>query len=655
MYRRCRSSVVAVAAAAVLVATSSVYAQTASRGAHVSVIDHERGISPAFFEARNTPGYPYVSHIGESRVLLGDAGPVAQRIYNESYGYEVFFEVLLEGAGPAQPTAEGVGGTFNYYRGDDPSLWLEGIGSYQRVRYAGIYPGIDLEVAGEDGQFVYRFTLAPGVTLEPLVLACSSTLYADEEGVIRSEDAVFEARPPVVRQETPAGPVEFVSSMRLLDDRRCGFVTPEGLDGALETVVEYRLGLRLQNAFRRFYNGCNSVGTFRGRVVTLSSAPAVAAPAPDTGMWLGGGEALIVTAMKGNGQIEWCTVIDGMKVLYDGYSFMAQESGNGLSIAPDGSVWVTGSTTSVDFPLVSPFQAEYGGQSINLDAVVVRLDLSGRVVFSSYLGSWGTENAFNISADAGGAWIAGTANLSSFPMPDYTGPRPTTTGTDAFVARITNDGEYTWGYCLATDKGDYGRGVAGASQTEVWVTGYSQSPSFPVVGGFDATFAGTSEAFVARLSTTQGLLWSTFLGGDGQDIARDIAVDRRGNAWVTGYTRSADFPVVGGFDTEPIPGATNAFLAKFGPSGTFDWCGFIGGENWNQGLGVSIDRRGEVWVSGSGNGPDGEDSFVTSVSRNGRLRSLAFFPSAESEVDPPLSAFDVVAVGRRAWVACGVK
>jgi uncharacterized protein (TIGR03437 family) len=149
---------------------------------------------------------------------------------------------------------------------------------------------------------------------------------------------------------------------------------------------------------------------------------------------------------------------------------------------------------------------------------------------------------------------------------------------------------------------DYATAVASDPQGNTYVAGLTYSPDFPVTpGAAQTTFGGTCDAFIAKLDPNGRLIWATYLGGILDDWATGIAVDTAGNVWVTGYTRSANFPLV-----NPIQGMLDnglsddfdAFVAKLSNDGSqFYYSTFLGGPDDDGGVGIAADSQGNAYVA----------------------------------------------------------
>ena len=202
------------------------------------------------------------------------------------------------------------------------------------------------------------------------------------------------------------------------------------------------------------------------------------------------------------------------------------------------------------------------------DAFVTKYDSAGAVVYSSYLGGNTNDGAYGIAADtAGNAYLTGQTYSSNFP----TTPgafQVTGSAADGFVTKINPAGS---GLVYSTYFGGSVRdevlGIAVDNSGNAYVTGDTQSPDFPTTpGAYQVALRGWNDAFVSKLNATgTALLYSTYLGGDDRENSYGIAVDSSGNAYVTGYTQSTNFPLSNAFQTT-YGGGSDAFVAKVNPS-----------------------------------------------------------------------------------------
>ncbi|HUW34881.1 MAG TPA: SBBP repeat-containing protein [Planctomycetota bacterium] len=294
----------------------------------------------------------------------------------------------------------------------------------------------------------------------------------------------------------------------------------------------------------------------------------------------------------------------------------------GVAVDASRNVLITGWTESYGWTS-GGFDTDFGGHYLP-DAFVVKLSPSGGHLWSTYLEGMGAELGFGVAVDASdnvvitgrtdSAWVSGGFDTSLNGLED------------AFVAKLTPLGGHVWSTYLGGSGNETGWGAAVDAQGSILITGETISAGW-TLGGFDTSFNGDSDAFVAKLSSSGEHLWSTYVGGDRVDYGQGVAVDVSGNAVVTGNTDSGGW-ASGGFDTSH-DGGTDAFVAKFGPSGQHLWSTYLGGSGNDSGWSVATDPAGAIviagdtcsanWVSGGFDATFGgeSDAFVAKLTSAG--------------------------------------
>jgi hypothetical protein len=231
-----------------------------------------------------------------------------------------------------------------------------------------------------------------------------------------------------------------------------------------------------------------------------------------------------------------------------------------------GNAYVTGYTSSANFPTANAFQAAFGGLA---NAFVAKLNAAGSALaYSTYLGGSGFDYGQGIAVDSSSnAYVTGTTSSTNFPTASafqatHDGPPPF--GDDAFVTKLNAAGSaLVYSTYLGGNDDDEGYGIAVDSSGSAYVTGKTYSANFPTANAFQVAAGGDGDAFVTKLNATGSVLvYSTYLGGNDSDVAYGIAVDSSGNAYVTGYTSSANFPTAKALHAV-YGGGTDAFVTKF--------------------------------------------------------------------------------------------
>jgi uncharacterized repeat protein (TIGR01451 family) len=258
----------------------------------------------------------------------------------------------------------------------------------------------------------------------------------------------------------------------------------------------------------------------------------------------------------------------GSSFVYSSYlGGSASDSGTAIDVDTTGAAYVTGDTSSMNFPVVNAFQATPAGQ---IDAFVARVDPSGTALsWATYLGGSDFDIVKGIAVNGSGdAYVAGLTSSSNFPInnaiqPSFRGSQ------DGFITRLKSDGSaLDFSTYLGGTAFDQIYAIAVDSAGNTYVTGSTTSLDFPVVNAVQSTkngdpSIGHSDVFVTKLNPQgSAIVYSTYLGGDVSDQGNSIAVDATGNAYVTGTAFSGDFP------TTPSPirsaGPSDSFVTKIG-------------------------------------------------------------------------------------------
>lgn len=275
------------------------------------------------------------------------------------------------------------------------------------------------------------------------------------------------------------------------------------------------------------------------------------------------------------------------------------DQGLGLAIDGSGNAYVTGLTNSTNFPTQGPYQTANGGQA---DAFITKIAPGGTsLVYSTYLGGSSFDKGTAIVVDgSGNAYVTGYTSSNNFPT--TTGVFQTTYGGNgnAFVAELNPAGaQLVYSTYLGGSGGDFGQGIAIDSAGDAYVTGSTQSANFPVANAYQGTIKGGSDAFVSELNPAgASLVFSTYVGGAAADTAQAIAVDGSGNIFVAGYTYSTDFPTASALQAQN-GGQSDAFLFKMKPSGAgLVFSTYLGGSGIDRAFGLALDGSGNVYLAG---------------------------------------------------------
>lgn len=306
------------------------------------------------------------------------------------------------------------------------------------------------------------------------------------------------------------------------------------------------------------------------------------------------------------------------------------DSGSSIAVDASGSVYITGDTNSINFPITAgSFQpASGGGTCDNLpcrDAFVTKINSAGTaLIYSTYLGGNNSDAGAGIVVDASGnAYLTGITLSTNFPTTAGSlqttlssgncgtadAPRPCS---DAFVVKVNATGSnITYSTYLGGSREESGRSIALDSSGNAYITGNTDSTNFPTTAGaFQTTLIGNcgtpdaprpcSDAFITKINITgTALIFSGFLGGSNVDRANGIAVDTSGNAYIIGDTGSSDFPTTTGAFQTTLK-LSDAFITKINATGTaLIYSTFFGGTDTEVGSSIAVDATNHAYVTGS--------------------------------------------------------
>lgn len=282
------------------------------------------------------------------------------------------------------------------------------------------------------------------------------------------------------------------------------------------------------------------------------------------------------------------------------------DSAAGLAVDSGGNAYVTGVTDSASqFPVTGgALQTSLNGAS---DAFVVKLNSTGKdVVYGTYFGGSGDETAGDIAVDSGGrAYVVGSTDSSDLPTSTGAFDRSANGSDDVFLVRLNASGTgLLYSTYLGGTSADVGTAIALDGTDNVYITGYTNSGDFNTTAeAYDTSHNGGTDAFVARLDTSQwgtpSLVFSTFLGGSGNDRGNDIVVDSGGGATIVGQVRSNDLPTTADAHDATLGGSVDAFAAMVNATGaTLLYGTYLGGSALDYGQAVTIDGFDNLYITG---------------------------------------------------------
>jgi hypothetical protein len=497
----------------------------------------------------------------------------------------------------------------NYFIGRKDQ-WRANVGSFGRVRYASVYPGIDMVYYGNQSQLEYDFVVAPGADPRSIRLRFqgANRVRISDAGDLLVDDMV--QKRPVIYQDNPRR--EIAGRYVLLGKNTVG-VRVADYDRSRELVIDPVL------SYLSYMGGTGgdriNASKLVGNKLYLTGQT--------TNQDLGSTEGAYNTTFKGLTDM-FLAIVDvtpgaGYPLLYMTY-FGGSNTDIGLAIDVDsqGFVYLTGSTNSFDFPLGGD-TVQATGAGTNTASFLVKLQPAfagtDALWYSTYLaGDTGeTIGKGVVAGPDGSAYLIGTTKADNFPVTDNAYQKVRWGPQDAFVSKIDGFGKLAYSTYIGGEGIDDGRAILLGKNGLVYITASTLSDYFPMAGYSAQPFrAGAQDVVVDVLDMSKSgessLIYGTFYGGSGNEEVRGMAFDAAGNIVITGYTLSTDLPITGDALQPQSAGNGDAFVAILDPSTAFAqglrYSTYYGGKNGDVGYQVAMDAQGNIAMTGYTLSPD---------------------------------------------------
>jgi hypothetical protein len=575
-----------------------------------------QAVSQAFRPAADT-AYEEVGI--DHTILLSAQGDLELRLPSAGALPALHIGVLGARENPILAPEEQLSGTAFEYIGNDASKWRRDIPLYAKLRYSGIYPGIDLVYHGTQGQLEFDFVVNPGSDPRTIRIALRGAAGAQETtsgGLLMSSSAAsISLGRPVAYQSVAGQNRNINASYRLLS-------TSPGAQAVTEVAVD--LGAydpSVPVVIDPIINW-TIYPKPPGLIGNDSSGKAVAV-GTDGNVWVAGWQwySYSGNANQHSGYLAKLTP-DGQilrRGRFGGYSceVVGDPYGDealGMAADTSGGAWVVGWTSCSDFPTANAYQPNRAG---NRDAFVVHFPINADYLISStFLGGASEEIAYGVGVNnaSGEVWVTGRTGSTGFPLLGWYGGYGGGTY-DAFASRYNGAGQLVFSRFLGGSSDDTGYNLAVDPYGNAYLVGMTFSSNFPLANATQWSSGGNSDAFVTKLDGGGNMLFSTFLGGSGIENAFGIAADSSQNIWVGGRTGSTNFPLLNPLLSAYRGGPSDAFISRYvfnGSGYTYDFGTFMGGSDNDVVYGLGIDPSGRVWISGqtfSYNWPCTPDAF----------------------------------------------
>ncbi len=485
-------------------------------------------------------------------------------------GYHAYKLIYLNASPEVLTEAEGQSPEYyNYYLGNDQSRWSSGVHNYQKVKYSGLYPGIDMQMYQSDYHLKTDYFVHSGSNPEIIQIKYSGV----EKIKIKNKNLLIETSVNKVTELKPFayqlidGDTLHVKCNYILKDNVVGFNFPDSYNKSYDLVID---------------------------------------------------PVLIFSTYSGSTADNW-----GYTATYDYKGF----------------VYAAGNVFAIGYPTtVGAFQTTYNGG--NCDIAITKYDTTGSFLkYSTYFGGNGPEVPHSIFVNSNNElFVFGTTGSSNFPVTpgayDITFNGGTaytltyvlnyTNGSDMYISRFKADGTALLASTYFGGSGNdglnttpplkynYADDVRGEvlldANDNCYVVSSTQSSDFPVTSGaFQTTIGGgTQDGCIVKLDNNlQNLIWSSYLGGSGNDAIYAIAIDTSNNIYVCGGTTSTNFPVTPGvIQPSNLGGSCDGFVTKINTNGNAILRStYYGSSGYDQIYLIELDKKNNVHVFGQTTAP----------------------------------------------------
>lgn len=530
-------------------------------------------------------------------------------------------------------------GTVNYFTGKNKKKWQTGIPTYKAVVYKNIYKNVDMRFYGNKRQLEYDVIVKPGA--DPSIINLSydgiKEMKIAKNGNMEMllDKSKLTQKRPYIYQDIKGKRVEIAGSFKIKKQDKGAKKSKEFIYGfqvaaydksyplVIDPIISYSTYLAATGTYldgnTTEYAKAIAVDNLGNAYVTgVTQSTNFPMENPIQGTHNGGYDDVFITKIDPSGsEIIYSTYLGGS----------GRDIGIDIAVDDLGNMYITGHTTSQDFPLVNPIKSTLN--NYDRDAFITKLDASGgNIVYSTYLGGSLGDRASGIALDnAGNAYISGWAISADFPIVNpLPGSGIPSRDSNGFITKINADGSaFIFSTYLSSGnrRETHAKDIAVDSSGNVYITGTTQG-GMPVVNAIQDTcnwcgklyYGGGRDVFVTKLdSTGTNVLFSTYLGGDSADTGYAIAVDNSENIYITGDTHSPyvlwdsgaqdkPFPSTG-----PIPPMTvscndkaangySAFAAKIDSSYNLVYSTCLEIEAKSTGRGIVADSAGNAYITG---------------------------------------------------------
>jgi hypothetical protein len=513
-------------------------------------------------------------------------------------------------------------GSVNYFLGKDPTKWRTHVPTYAKVRFKNVYPGVDLIYYGNNRQLEYDFAVSPGADPSQIQFNISGAnqVELDAQGnlVLQTANGDLHFQTPVIYQETKNLRAPIKGSYVLNDATHIGFRVAQydpNKPLVIDPVLVYSTylggsgddepaGIAVDTVGNIYVAGYTDSTDFP--LATLGSIPA-------------GTDHVFVAKLDPTGS----------SLIYADYiGGSGEDYGLGLVLDSSNEVYVTGNTSSGDFPVVNPYQGTYPGGA---NAFLTKISSDGSsLLYSTYLGGNGSDSPAGVAIDISNeVLVAGSTTSTNFPVASayqstVSANEGGVFGTYGFLTKFSADGSYLVysTYLAGNSNTSFScgnstcwpspssaiNGITLDGSGNAYVGGITNTLNFPTSeSAYQATNSTTQDSvvgFVSKFSGAGALGYSTYFYESSGNLTNvnAIAVDSAGSAYVSGIAYSdGTFPITSTSICDPnADNCSYAFVTKFDPAGsTLLYSTFLGPNNFANPQTIALDANNDAYVLSS--------------------------------------------------------
>ncbi len=540
----------------------------------------------------------------------------------------------------------------NYFMGSNPDQWQTDVPNFGSILYRNIYDGIDLKYYGNGKQLEYDFIIAPEADPSKIKIKYegAQNISIDNSGrlIIKTNwGEILEAK-PVIYQKQNKNKLFIAGEFEFFSENVIGFNLNSDYDHALPLIIDPTLSYST-------YLGGGSVDIGNNIAVDSDGDAYIVGKTSSTDF-----PTLNQYQSDQTTYDAFATKLssDGSTPIYSTYlGGDSYDEAFDISVDADGNAYITGYTRSTNYPIENEYQTD----QIGADVIITKLNSTGNgLIYSTYLGGDGDDIGYAITIDADNyAYLTGTTISSDFPTLnqyqtnqlyyDIFVTKLNTTGDDLVFSTYIGGGQDETGYDIGLDSDnnvyltgetfstdfptqnqyqidqglwdafllklnslgnslgystylggtgdDHAYGLGVDNDHTVYVTGSTESNDFPILNPYQTDQIG-EDVFVTRFNEFgNGLIYSTYLGGTGDEISHAIDIDNYGSAYITGSTSNDNFPTEGSLQI--YQGGLDVFISKLGPDGdALSFSSYLGGNADDIAYGIALDNDANAYITG---------------------------------------------------------